>query len=623
MAVRWTGLLAPEGSVLVRHSSRIGRIHLRRLSGDGRPILPSSQRKVPRVTSSYFNNTNESITIKQGAFQFVENSSPELPLIRKELSLGKTSSSAPEEVSLLRGRGLKALLTKDFWTVQSLLSHLMPRDYKRTCMAGYENYAKATMASSMLGTAASVLSMQALLTSVGVSAQSSLPLAATLNWVLKDGLGQIGGVIFAATVNTRFDADPKRFRFGADAVLATSVVLESCTVLIPWLFLPLASVANVGKNAAWLSASATRASIHQSFCLEHNLADVTGKAGSQTITASVAGTALGIAVTPLLSNDALSIILATTVFSMMHLTASYRALHYVQLKTLNIQRAWLALSPALVSYRFKENASGSTKPMTTTMNQSSLCGLDWDKLDVPENVAIKERILHFGKWGSQDGRAKLASPPTAQNIQETPAPSAASPDSTASSSSSNTNNSNTPMQSLSSALTFLPYLKSSLHVNPRLDDVSSASLKQMMRICDAFDDQHFIQVVVPDVISSGEFTVRLFYLADATPADVLAGFLHAALIIRALGRMTQAGPIQEGSDSSSFNQLIYDVRDRMQRENACAKFYYGIQDKGWDIKHVFIEERKENRVRLLNRPRKPNHQPSHFYHPLAGTERGV
>lgn len=37
----------------------------------------------------------------------------------------------------------------------------------------------------------------------------AIPLAATLNWVIKDGLGQVGGVAFSSLVNTRFDANPK------------------------------------------------------------------------------------------------------------------------------------------------------------------------------------------------------------------------------------------------------------------------------------------------------------------------------------------------------------------------------------------------------------------------------
>lgn len=37
----------------------------------------------------------------------------------------------------------------------------------------------------------------------------SIPAAAALNWVIKDGLGQLGGILLASRVNTLFDTNPK------------------------------------------------------------------------------------------------------------------------------------------------------------------------------------------------------------------------------------------------------------------------------------------------------------------------------------------------------------------------------------------------------------------------------
>jgi hypothetical protein len=41
----------------------------------------------------------------------------------------------------------------------------------------------------------------------------ALPLAAAINWVLKDGLGQLGGVLYGTLFGTKFDHDPKRQRY--------------------------------------------------------------------------------------------------------------------------------------------------------------------------------------------------------------------------------------------------------------------------------------------------------------------------------------------------------------------------------------------------------------------------
>jgi len=48
-----------------------------------------------------------------------------------------------------------------------------------------------------------------LLAAVGVGAQSQLPAAATINWLLKDGLGRLGRLSVAARFGQSFDSDLK------------------------------------------------------------------------------------------------------------------------------------------------------------------------------------------------------------------------------------------------------------------------------------------------------------------------------------------------------------------------------------------------------------------------------
>jgi hypothetical protein len=107
-----------------------------------------------------------------------------------------------------------------------------------------------------------VLATQSMLYAIGLGA-GAIPLAAAVNWVLKDGVGQLGGIVTASMLSTQFDAKPRQWRFVSAMALEASCALEVCTAFVPHLFLPLAALANVGKNVAWLSASATRAGIQQ------------------------------------------------------------------------------------------------------------------------------------------------------------------------------------------------------------------------------------------------------------------------------------------------------------------------------------------------------------------------
>jgi hypothetical protein len=47
---------------------------------------------------------------------------------------------------------------------------------------------------------------------------------------------------------------------------------------------------HAGKNVCYLSSSASRAAIHNSFAIRENLADITAKSGSQSIITSIVGT---------------------------------------------------------------------------------------------------------------------------------------------------------------------------------------------------------------------------------------------------------------------------------------------------------------------------------------------
>jgi hypothetical protein len=254
---------------------------------------------------------------------------------------------------------LSSFKSKDMNNIQNIpfIHHFLPANYPHSVCASYTTYASYCFAGSIAGSAGMVLSTQALLLAVGVGTQSAAPMAAALNWVMKDGVGQLGGVIFASQLGKggidvgywksklakvmggikkskgnfqtgTADSNPKRWRMVAATALDASTLLEICTPMMgPGWFLPCASVANIGKNVGFLAASASRAAVHQSLCMgasvsqsksadstdesleanesnkdkltnvmsfNNNLGDVTAKSGSQAIVASLLGTALGI-----------------------------------------------------------------------------------------------------------------------------------------------------------------------------------------------------------------------------------------------------------------------------------------------------------------------------------------
>lgn len=163
-------------------------------------------------------------------------------------------------------------------------------------------YSLWSASAQVFSSAAGVLSTQSLLMAAGYSSPAStmtgLGVAATINWVLKDGLGQLGGVYFASKFGQTFDSRPRFYRYYSQILLQGSTLLDLVTALLPgWAFLPLASVSNAARNVSWMGTSATRTKTLQQFQIGGNIADLTAKVWSQTVLASTLGTVLGLGLT--------------------------------------------------------------------------------------------------------------------------------------------------------------------------------------------------------------------------------------------------------------------------------------------------------------------------------------
>ena len=211
----------------------------------------------------------------------------------------------------------------------------------------YVPYAAWAATGSVFGSASFVLSMQALLYAVGLGSETAVPLAAAVNWVLKDGLGQLGGIVAASKINTRFDADPRRWRMVSALAINGAIVLEAASPFAPGMFLAIASSANVAKNVGWLCASASKASVHKSFAKTNNLADITAKAGAQSIAGSVVGTALGIAISGVVEPSSAAMVATVALLCGINTMCINRALKNVVVPSLSTKRAGAALLSAL------------------------------------------------------------------------------------------------------------------------------------------------------------------------------------------------------------------------------------------------------------------------------------
>ena len=94
--------------------------------------------------------------------------------------------------------------------------------------------------------------------------------AAAHTWVLTGGMGAIGLLLFSA-INARYlDQDTKKWRFLATTSMTLAMFTEIMTLNLPSLFFPLASLATVGKNIAFILWTSTSARDHLKLALRDN-----------------------------------------------------------------------------------------------------------------------------------------------------------------------------------------------------------------------------------------------------------------------------------------------------------------------------------------------------------------
>ncbi len=83
-----------------------------------------------------------------------------------------------------------------------------------------------------MATITSVLCNQALLTAVGVSAEGSIFGAVAVQWIIKDGAGEVAKLFFIRRFSPYFDSHPKTLTLFGETMGCLGSGLQIATVLI-------------------------------------------------------------------------------------------------------------------------------------------------------------------------------------------------------------------------------------------------------------------------------------------------------------------------------------------------------------------------------------------------------
>lgn len=224
------------------------------------------------------------------------------------------------------------------WMQRSAMAAILPKGFPRSVSANYFNYVQWTALSLFTGRVQAVLATQAMLFAIGLG-KGAVPMAAAIQWVLKDGIGHLGAIVYAASVNTRFDAEAKRYRFQATVALTFADFVAVAMPLVPQHFFVLASLSSATSSIANLAQVASRARVMSSFALQGNLADCTRAGQTQAKLMSILGTSAGAGLSWVIGPSPVHVGMAMLPLAAISLYSTYASCQLVVLRSLNLQRA--------------------------------------------------------------------------------------------------------------------------------------------------------------------------------------------------------------------------------------------------------------------------------------------
>ncbi|CAK9146396.1 unnamed protein product [Ilex paraguariensis] len=225
-------------------------------------------------------------------------------------------------------------------------SYVVPEGFPDSVSPSYVPYMSWRALKHFFGGAMGVFTTQTLLSSVGVSRNRAAPGAVAINWILKDGAGRVGKMLFARQ-GKKFDYDLKQLRITGDLLMELGAGVELVTAAVPHLFLPLACAANVAKNVAAVTSTSTRTPIYKAFAKGENIGDVTAKGECVGNVADLLGTGMSI----LMAKRNPSLVTTFALLSCGYVLSSYQEVKSVVLHTLNRARFTVAVESFLKTGR--------------------------------------------------------------------------------------------------------------------------------------------------------------------------------------------------------------------------------------------------------------------------------
>lgn len=280
---------------------------------------------------------------------------------------------------------------------KQLSATFLPVGYSdKSCVGeGYLEYVGWQAVHHTAGAANGVLASTFLLYAVGLG-DGAIPTAGALSWVLKDGLGQLGTLLFGRAMAHNFDVASRTWYAGASIKLNVAMALEITTFAFPHYFIALGALANAIKGLAWMAGGSSRSAFNVAFAIDRNIADITAKATSQTICTSLAGTMIGMGAASVVGQSLPAAAACFSSFAAFHIWTAVKSARVVPLATLNPSRLTMLAEMYVKHQHIIMNGDGDILRLLTSHPAVLPSPADLAKLDpiIPTRwpIAFKQSL---------------------------------------------------------------------------------------------------------------------------------------------------------------------------------------------------------------------------------------
>ncbi|XP_018568055.1 RUS1 family protein C16orf58 homolog isoform X2 [Anoplophora glabripennis] len=228
------------------------------------------------------------------------------------------------------------------WIKNFFREVLLPYGYPDSVSDDYLHYQLWDTAQAFCSTITNAFTTRAVLKGVGVGDPNATALSAAITWIMKEGTGMIGRILFAWWKGNGLDSDCKKWRLFADTLNDAAMVIELTVPFFSNFSMPILCTTSTMKSIVGVAGGATRASITHHQAIKDNMAEVSAKDGSQETLVNLVASLASIYLLNTFDGTVTEWILIFC-FMFLHLVANYCAMKSLKFRTFNNQRMAIVL----------------------------------------------------------------------------------------------------------------------------------------------------------------------------------------------------------------------------------------------------------------------------------------